>query len=204
MCQFAEPGPHNTDATLELAKGRAEELGITRVVVATDTGRTAKMAIERFGEGYQVVAVTNPAELRLPVARLHDYLPRFKAYRDDLAAKGVTEVRVGMTDEAMDELRDEGAHVSRIDWKKLYKYTKKGLDALDRIGVAVRVAVACTGWGYVVGAIAEDVEVVALAGTGFGGGGADTAIVVRTAAEWRDWRVLETICRPRVSPPSLL
>ena len=36
----------------------------------------------------------------------------------------------------------------------------------------------------------------------FGGGGADTALVIRTGDTWADWRVLETICRPRVSPPS--
>ena len=52
------------------------------------------------------------------------------------------------------------------------------------------------------GALPLESEVLALAGTGFGGGGADTAVVVRVAQRWPDWRLLEVLARPRVSPPS--
>jgi len=37
---FERPGRHNTEATLDIARRRADELGIRTVVVASDTGQT--------------------------------------------------------------------------------------------------------------------------------------------------------------------
>jgi hypothetical protein len=49
---------------------------------------------------------------------------------------------------------------------------------------------------------AADSELVALSGTGFGDGGLDTALAVRTAPSFGGWRVCEILARPRVGPPS--
>ncbi|MBN2360072.1 MAG: hypothetical protein JXR83_11520 [Deltaproteobacteria bacterium] len=199
---FSEPGPQNTGATLEAALKRARQLGIDDVVVATDSGKTARQVLEHFGPDFHVVAVTNPRGVRLPVARLHDYLPRFREHKQQLLAQGVTQVPASLSDDVVAELKQAGAVVERLDWQRLAQFTRSGLNDLDRVGVASRVALAVAVWAYLAGALAADREAVALAGTGFGGGGADTALVVRTAAAWRDWRVLETVARPRVSPPS--
>ena len=55
---FDKPGPENTGRTLELAKARAEELGIKSIIVATTLGDTGREVAEMF-PGYNVVAVTH-------------------------------------------------------------------------------------------------------------------------------------------------
>lgn len=201
---LAEPGPQNTDLTLATALTRAEELGLGYAVVATDSGRTARQALEVFGDDLEVVAVTNSAKLRLPIDKLHDYTDRFRAHREELRSKGVEAIPVGMSDEAMAELEADGVKVSRIDWGRLNKFVRRDVNSIDCLGVAVRVALVCAVWARMVRQVPVDVDLLALAGTGFGGGGADTALVVRTAERWKDFRVLETLIRPRVSPPSML
>jgi hypothetical protein len=39
---FEKPGPHNTDATLEITRERALALGVKQVVVASSHGDTAR------------------------------------------------------------------------------------------------------------------------------------------------------------------
>lgn len=199
---FAEPGPQNTEATLAAARRRAEELGLRRLVVATDTGKTARATLAAFGPPFRVAAVTNPAGVALPVAKLHDYLPRFREHRAALERQGVGKVPCSLTAEQAAELERAGAAVVRVDWKAIQAFTRMDLRALEKVGVGVRVAVCCVLAARLAGVVAPGEETIALAGTGFGGGGADTAVVVRAAAAWRDWRVLETIARPRESPPS--
>lgn len=201
---LGEPGPQHTGVTLAAALNRAEELEIEHIIVATDSGKTARHALEAFGEDYSIVAVTNSEKLRLPIDKLHDYTPRFRQFREELKEKGISAIPVGMSDEAMAELRAEGAQVSRIDWGRINKFVHRDINSIDCIGVAVRVALACAIWARLERQIPVGKDVVAIAGTGFGGGGADTAIVVRTANVWKNFRVLETIIRPRESPPSML
>lgn len=200
---FAEPGPQNTETTLQRALERARALSIAHVIVATDTGKTARRALEVFPRPpFTIVAVSNPPGIDLPVASLHDYLPRFKEHRRSLEAKGVKSVPASLASAAASELERAGATVRRVDWAGVSTFTNADLGALDRVGVGLRVGVTIALTAHLTRAIPPGVDVVTLSGTGFGGGGADTALVVRTAAAWCDWRVLETIVRPRVSPPS--
>lgn len=202
---FEEPGPHNTQRALELAQRRISELSLGHAVVASDTGKTARAAIEVFGPGVDIVVVTNPAGLRFPVAKLHDYLPRFKDHKEELLSRGIQHVPCSLTGQEMESLKDRGAKaVTRLDWKTLHAFTRKDLSAIDRVGVAVRVGVTITAWATKCGAVPPDKDVLAIAGTGFGGGGADTAVVVRTGSRFSDFRVLEIVAKPRVSPPSEL
>jgi len=55
---FENPGPKNTTRTLEVAKRRADELGIRAVLVATTRGETGVQAAQLF-QGYDVVVVTH-------------------------------------------------------------------------------------------------------------------------------------------------
>jgi hypothetical protein len=199
---FAEPGPQNTDTTLSLVSHHAQHLAIRHVVIASDTGKTARKALEVLGNQVQLVVVTNPANLRFPVAKLHDYLPRFREHKQALLEKGLSHVPCSLSEEAVRSLQQDGALVSRIDWKRFQTFTRVGVNAIDRIGVGVRVGLTIATWARIHGDVPAGSDVIAVAGTGFGGGGADTAIVVRTAEAWKDFRVLETLARPRVSPPS--
>lgn len=56
---FEQTGPQNTEATLSLARERAETLGISKVLVATSTGETALKAAQVFA-GKQVIVVVRP------------------------------------------------------------------------------------------------------------------------------------------------
>ena len=199
---FDEPGPQNTEETLAAALQRAQQLGLTTLIVASDTGKTPRRALELLAEGMQLIVVTNPANVALPLTKLHDYLPRFRKHRAALVAQGVERVPASLAPQVVDELQAAGATVLRIDWQALVKYVRMDLAAIDRIGVATRVAITVALWARIAGALPPGEEVVSVAGTGFGGGGADTALVIRAGETWRDWRVLETIVRPRVSPPS--
>ena len=53
---WEERGPQNTDATIELALKRAEELGIKYIVVASNTGATARKLL---GRGREIICVTH-------------------------------------------------------------------------------------------------------------------------------------------------
>jgi len=45
---FGQPGKDNTAWVLQIARGRADELGIRSIVVATTTGQTGVRAAEVF------------------------------------------------------------------------------------------------------------------------------------------------------------
>jgi uncharacterized protein len=199
---FAEPGPQNTERTLEIGRHRLRALSLSHVVVASDTGKTARRVLELFGADCSVVVVSNPAGLKLPLSKLHDYLPRFAAHRDALAQRGVQAVPVSLTVEDVAALESAGAKVVRVDWRRFQTFTRSGLQSLDSYGVGVRVALTICVAAHLEGVLPADAEVLALAGTGFGGGGADTAVVVRPARRWLGWRLLEVLARPRVSPPT--
>jgi hypothetical protein len=199
---FAEPGPQNTETTLHRALERATALSISQIVVATDSGKTARRVREVFPPAFSVVAVSNPPGIDLPIDSLHDYLPRFKEHRRSLEAKGVKSVPASLSHAAVTELERLRVQVRRVDWSAVSEFCNVDLGALDRVGVGLRIGLTIALTAHLSRVIPPDVDVVTLSGTGFGGGGADTALVVRTAATWREWRVLETIVRPRISPPS--
>ena len=200
---FAEPGPQNTEATLSMVQRHASNLDIPHIVVASDTGKTARRALELLPDR-KLVVVTNPAGLRFPVAKLHDYLPRFREHKSTLLNAGKKSVACSLSPETVEQLESAGATVHRMDWKRFQAFTRVGVNAIDRVGVGVRVALTVATWACIVKAVPTNSEVIAIAGTGFGGGGADTAVVVHTAERFKDFRVLETLCKPRFSPPSEL
>jgi len=199
---FAEPGPQNTETTLSLVADHARKQAIEYVVIASDTGKTARRAIEVLGAERKLVVVTNPANLRFPVAKLHDYLPRFEQHKRALLDQGIQQIPCSLTADTIAELEAAGATVHRIDWKRFQSFTRAGVNAIDRVGVGVRVGLTIAVWACLSRAVPPGADVVSVAGTGFGGGGADTAVVVRTATVFKDFQVLELLCKPRVGPPS--
>jgi hypothetical protein len=62
---FEKPGPKNTARTLEIARQRADELGIRTVLVASTWGRTGVQAAKVF-EDYDVVVVTHSTGFSQP------------------------------------------------------------------------------------------------------------------------------------------
>jgi hypothetical protein len=62
---FEAPGIENTGTTLAIAKQRAQEAGVKRVVIASTTGGTAREASRVFGDtGIRLVVVPHQRDLR--------------------------------------------------------------------------------------------------------------------------------------------
>jgi len=86
---FEEPGEENTQRTLELAKRRAEELGIETILVASTRGETGVRACEVF-QGYDVVVVTHSTGFKEP-----DFQELTDENRQEVPDGTVGEIAVG-------------------------------------------------------------------------------------------------------------
>ncbi len=180
---FENPGRENTDKTLELARKRAEELGIKYVVVASTTGETGVKACKMF-KGFNVVVVTHCVGYSSP---------------------GISELKSEFRDEIV-RLRGKiftGTHalsaIERSVRRRLGTWLPLELMAhtLRLFGEGVKAAIEIAVMAADAGLIPVDEEVIVIAGTGRG---ADTALVVKPAhsTNFFDLEVREIICKPRV------
>jgi len=181
---FDDPGPQNTDQTLEIALERATALGIRQVVVASSHGGTARKAQALFApEGIGVVAVS--------LAHGWEHLGwcMTPEEREDLRARGVRVVT--------------GIHALGDDVGSAFsdKYGGRApeeivRDTLYRFCQGMKVAVECLLMAADAGALDMGEEVISIAGTS---DGADTAIVCRPAypRTFLDLRILEVLAKPR-------
>ena len=177
---FAEAGPDNTQATLDLVVERAKELSIEQIVVATSTGRTALEAAKRF-DG-TVVAVT------LSAGHWDRYCPPDPEIMAECQEMGVdiltaTHSLLGGIDAAM---RSTGGLAAAEIVARTY-YT---------ICQGAKVAVECALMAADAGLLEMDEEAVSIAGTGEG---ADTALVLQPAYSntFFDLRIREILAKPR-------
>ncbi|MFB0569022.1 MAG: pyruvate kinase alpha/beta domain-containing protein, partial [Nitrososphaeria archaeon] len=164
---FDVHGEINTDKTVELAVKRAEELGIRKTVVASETGLTALKALDAFPEG-EVIVVSSAAGTYVEGSVIGD-------------------LRIGIPDEAMlQELTKRGAKVVRGTdpfWNlaahtTLIDACKLGMMYLKVICGGIHVCISAVLEATDVGHLIEGEEVVALAGSFVG---LDTAIVAGAA-----------------------
>lgn len=183
IAYFPKPGPKNTDMTLNLAKKRAEALGINSVIVATTRGRTGVRATEIF-TGYNLIVVTH--------------------------STGFTDANVQELEE-VDRKRiiEAGAKiftcqhafggVGRAVRKKLGTYELEELVAytLRIFGEGTKVACEMALMAADAGLVRTDEEVISIGGTGYG---ADTALVLQptNAQTFFDMRIKEIVCKPRL------
>ena len=182
---WEKPGPGNTAGTLALAAARARESGLTHVVVASNTGETAKALHQALGSvgGVRLVCVTHSVGFQKPG---EDEMPA--EARRELAAAGVdvlttTHFFAGV-DRALRFLKG-GYHPGEIVAMSL-RLMGQGLK------VAVEIAVMAADAGLA----PAGRELIAVGGTGRG---ADTAVVIRPAhgQSFFDTRVVEILCLPR-------
>jgi len=180
---FDSPGTENTVETLKLARARAEELGIKKVVVATTTGDTGVKAAEEF-KGYKVFVVTHTAGFMAPGAQ--ELTPENRGKIENLGAEIFT-----------------GAHafggISHAVRKTFNTHVLGDFMAntLRMLGQGMKVAIEISIMAADAGLISPDEEVIAIAGTARG---ADTAVVLKPAHAHDAFslRVKEIICKPRL------
>ncbi len=185
---FEKTGPENTDKLLQLAKERADELGITDLVVATTHGGTALRALEAFAStGLNLVAVTIS----------EGYKDRgwciTEQERRKLEENGIKVLTATHT------LGDgvASAFAEKYGGKPLEEVVR---DAFYGFGQGMKVCVETVLMAADAGMISMDGEVMAIGGTS---SGADTCIVVKPAysRKFFDLEIREIVTKPRGNVP---
>lgn len=185
---FDRPGPANTADAARCAIGRAKELQIQTIVVASTSGKTAEIFHEAMkGSGLGLVVVTHVTGFAKPGE--WEFSPDTAGRLRNEGVKIVT-----------------GTHALSGLERALSRSPKVGggsrteaiAEALRRtVAVGLKVAVECVLIAADQGTIGIDREVVAVGGTA---SGADTVCVIRPAytANFFDLQVREIAAMPRV------
>ncbi len=180
---FDQPGPQNTDATLEAARQRAEELGIRTILVASTTGETGARAVEVF-RGYNVVVVTHSTGFVRPNEQ--ELKPEYRAAIEALGGRILT-------------CQHAFGGVNRAVRRKLNTYLTDEIIAftLRNFGEGTKVCIEIALMAADAGLVQVGEPCIAIAGTGRG---ADTALVLKpaNAQAFFDLRVMEILAKPRL------
>ncbi|MFA5309565.1 MAG: pyruvate kinase alpha/beta domain-containing protein [Dehalococcoidales bacterium] len=184
---FEKPGgEENTARTLELAKARADELGIKTVVVASTVGATGVKAVEVF-KGYKVVVVTHTDGFAEPNTQ-----ELTAANRKIIEAKGgiilTTAHALGGIQRALAKTMPPPPSSAIGDIVAM---------SLRMFGQGTKVACEIAAMAADAGLVRTDGEIVSIGGTGRG---ADTALVLQPENVHRFFniKVKEIICKPRL------
>jgi hypothetical protein len=169
---FEKPGPHNTDATLQIAHQRALALGIKQAVVASSHGDTARRA-HSICEPAAVKGWTMSAETKAELIRL-----------GVVVHTGVHTLGAGVGSAFSDKYG--GRAPEEIVRDTLYCFSQ-----------GMKVAVECILMAADAGLLDTSREVIAVAGTD---SGADTAIVCKPAhpRTFHTLEIREVLAKPRI------
>lgn len=180
---FKNPGPENTERTLEKAAQRSEELGVKNIVVATTSGETGLMAAQLF-RSKNLVVMTHSTGFIKP--NFQELKPELRSQIEDSGA------RVFTCQHAL-------GGVGRAVRKKLGTYQLEEIIAytLRIFGEGTKVAVEIALMAADAGLITTDEPCISVGGTGHG---ADTAILLKpaNAQNFFDMEIMEILAKPRV------
>lgn len=177
---FDKPGKANTDATLTIARARAEELGIRQIVVASIHGFTAKRAHEIF-KGLDITLIAVPINAGFEE---EGWVMRPEEY-DELHRLGI---KVITSIHALGDNVD--AAFSSAAPSLIVRET------LRTFGQGMKVAVEISLMAADAGLLDMSHEVIAVAGSS---SGADTAIVLRPTftRRFQELHICEILAKPR-------
>ena len=186
---FENPGAVNTDEVLRIAKQRAGELGIKTVLVASTTGETAVRAVNVLSS-MRVIVITHCAGSR-------------ESNTQELSDKNrkIIESKGGIiltTTHALGGL-SRAMHQTNIPQAtSTYIIGDIVANTLRIFGQGMKVACEIAGMATDAGLVRTDESVIAIAGTGGAGRGADTAVVVQPANvhNFFEMRIREILCKP--------
>jgi hypothetical protein len=179
---FTESGSANTEKTLEIAKKRAEQLGIKTIVVASTSGETGAKAVKLL-PNYKVVVVSHATGFPAPDAQ--ELTPENRAR---ILEKG------GLILTATHAFGGVGRAVRRRF--NTYQVDDIMAQTLRVFGQGAKVACEIVLMAADAGLIRTDEEVISIGGTG---SGADTALVIKPAHthDFFELKVREVLCKPR-------
>ena len=178
---YDRPGLENTDDVLATAARRAEQLGITQVVVASSHGSTGVKARHAFPIATKVIAVT------ISAAFDREGWVMSEAERRPLQEAGVHVLTAmhSLGDDVGEAMSGEGWPANRVVRETLYRFGQG-------MKVAVEVAIMAAESGLL--DMASDA--IAIAGSD---NGADTAIVLKPAyaRDFNRLKIREILAMPR-------
>ena len=181
MKLFERKGKINTLEAVASAVKRAKELGIKHVVVASNTGETAKLLLD---SGLNIVCVTHQVGFHQPGEDEMGQETREFLKKNGVKVLTTTHLFAGV-DRAL-RFKFQGIYPAEII-----------ASTLRMFGQGVKVCVEVAVMALDAGMIPYGEEIVAIGGTG---SGADAAIVLTPAhsAYIFDTKIKEIICMPRV------
>ena len=190
---FENYGKENTDKTLQIARQRADELGIKNILVASTTGETGVKAMTAF-QGLRVIVATHSVGFIEP-----DSLELTKENRAAIESQGGTILTAAHAFGALCRAMRQG---DMLDTVQTYVIGDIISATLRNFGQGMKVTCEIAIMATDAGLIRSDEEVISIAGTHAGGGkgGADTAIVLQPAPAHNFFklRVKEILCKPRL------
>jgi len=178
---FEKAGPENTEATLHIARQRAEGLGIKSILIGSTTGSVAVKAVEIL-KGLRVILVSHSTGFTEPNVQ------RFtEESRKIVESKGgiiltATHVFAGLSR----ALRNKTNTVAIGDLVA---------ETLRIFGQGTKVACEISMMAADAGLVRTDENIISVGGTGKG---ADTALVLTpvTSQNFFDLKVKEILCKP--------
>ncbi len=186
---FRDCGEVNTDQLLEIAKKRSLELGIKKVVIASETGRSAVKALQKFqGTSVRLIVVTHyPAKTWGPKGDIPIGLER-KEYAANLKRLLNNEVKI------VQGTRPFAPPSRSLNWS----LTAEGMidSTLELFGAGTKIAIEAAIMATDAGELEEGEQVISCAGTFKG---LDTALLVETAYSmnfFKKFEVREVIAKP--------
>jgi hypothetical protein len=180
---FLEPGSKNTEKTFEVAKRRAEELGIKTIVIASTSGETGLKAVRAFTD-YKVVVVTHTTGFRAP-----DVQELTPENRTKILEEGGSILTAAHAFGGVGRAIRRKLNTTQVD--EIMAHT------LRIFGQGTKVACEIALMAADAGLVRTDEEVICIGGTARG---ADTALVVKPASthDFFELRVKEVLCKPRL------
>jgi hypothetical protein len=184
---FDKPGEGNTRDAIRIGAERAQELGISTIIVPSTSGRTARVAYEELKDTpLRLVIVTHVVGFSTPGVWEFD-----ADIAADLKKAGVTIITGTHVLSGLERAFSSSPKVSGGSRSEAVA------EALRRIiAVGLKVAVECTLIAADQGAVGVTEEVIALGGTA---SGVDTVCVIRPSHTQRffDLQVREIVAMPR-------
>lgn len=180
---FEKGGPECTDSLLEHASRRARELGIRKVLMASNTGRTARAAMKYFDpKAFELIVITQVAGFIEPnESKMSDEVWA------ELEGLGFKVVRAAHAFGGIGRGVRNKLKTFQVD--EIMAFTLRMISQGVKVGIEISYMAADRGF------VRADEDVMTIAGSG---GGADTAMVVRPANSHRalDLRVKEIVAKP--------
>jgi len=179
---FINPGPKNTEATLEAALERAKILKIKKILVSSCRGNTAFKALDLFGKEFSLIIVTHVTGFKKP-----DYQELPEKERKLLLEKGATILTAQHAFGGVGRAFRNKTGTYQID--EIIAY------ALRTFGQGTKVAIEITLMAADAGLVRTDEDVISIGGTA---SGVDTALLIKPAHthNFFDLKVREIICKP--------